>query len=159
MISPDAPIQNASEDTLGRVSFAAMLTKAIAGVTGEDSFVLPAIIFIWTTWGREENARLYVGRIARSDREIVDLVNRFIYQTHSAGGGERVVRVRNKLSMKGLSSVLDLDDLRRRLQGIDPGTLDAEGRDVLKIALKQLTAMKEKGMTPEQFDASRFFED
>ena len=111
----------------------AATVRSIEDAAGRDEIsvkdnALPAIIFIWTTWGREENARLCVGRIARSDQEIVDLVNRFIYQTHSSGGGERVVRVHNKLSMKGLSRVLDLDDLTRRLQGIDPGTLDSEGR-------------------------------
>ena len=140
------------------------LVKSIEDAAGRDAIsvkddALPAIIHIWTTWGKAENARLYLGRVARSDTEILDLTNRFIYQGHSYGGQDRVGRTHNKLAMTGLSRALDLNDLLSRLKGIDASTLDPEHKDVQKIALQQLTKMREKNMTAEQFDSSRFFDD
>ncbi len=40
MFSPDAPIQSAKEDLLGRANFASVLTRAIVGTSGSDSFVV-----------------------------------------------------------------------------------------------------------------------
>ena len=40
MFSPDAPIQAAKEDALGRANFASVLTKALVGPSGSDSFVI-----------------------------------------------------------------------------------------------------------------------
>lgn len=142
----------------------AALVKSIEDAAGRDAIsvkddALPAIIHIWTTWGKAENARLYLGRVARSDIEILELTNRFIYQSHSYGGGDRVGRTHNKLAMAGLSRALDLNDLLNRLKGIDASTLDSEHREVQRIAVQQLTKMREQNMTAEQFDSSRFFDD
>lgn len=142
----------------------AALVKTIEDMAGNDRIFLkdeslPSIIHIWTTWGKTENARIYLDRVARSDGEILDLVSRFMYQAHSYGGGSRISRTHHKLATKGLASVLDLNDLRLRLQGMNASALDAKKAEVLRVALQQLAKMQEKGMTPEQFDNSRFFED
>src|SRR5579864_7716301 len=54
MISPDAPIQNSSEDILGRTAFATALADAIVGVSGGDSFV----IGIHGRWGSGKSSVL-----------------------------------------------------------------------------------------------------
>jgi predicted KAP-like P-loop ATPase len=61
MISPDAPIQSAKDDLLGRAGFAAGLAKAIAGVSGSDSFVV-AIHGRWGT-GKSSVLNLIVEQI------------------------------------------------------------------------------------------------
>jgi hypothetical protein len=120
---------------------------------------LPSILEIWMTWGNPEEARAYFRGATRGDEQILDLINRFIYQTHSYGGGSRVGRVHNKLATRRLASIFDLDELRERLQRMDESTLNQEQRDVRMMAMKQLGKLKEKGITPEQFDNSRSFED
>lgn len=54
MLSPDAPIQNSSEDLLGRTPFAIALAKAINGVSGTDSFV----IAVHGKWGSGKSSVL-----------------------------------------------------------------------------------------------------
>lgn len=142
----------------------AALVKSIEDAADQDRISvrndsLPAIMHVWTTWGNKENARLYIRRVARSDDQILDLVNRYIYQVNSYGGGERVGRTQHKLAMRGLASILNLDDLYRRLQNINQEKLETEQREILKIALHQFARMHDKSLTPEQFDNSRFFED
>ena len=142
----------------------AALGKSIEDAAAQDRISvsddsLPSILHIWTTWGKPENARTYLGSLARTDDQILDLINRFIYQTHSYGGENRVGRTHHKLATKGLASIIDLTNLRERLLGMDDSQLGTERRKVRRIALQQLTKMYEKGMTPEQFDGSRFFED
>jgi hypothetical protein len=54
MFSPDAPIQSAKEDLLDRANFASVLTRAIAGTSGSDSFV----IGIHGKWGSGKSSVL-----------------------------------------------------------------------------------------------------
>jgi predicted KAP-like P-loop ATPase len=54
MFSPDAPIQSANEDLLGRANFASVLTRAIVGTSGSDSFV----IGIHGKWGTGKSSVL-----------------------------------------------------------------------------------------------------
>jgi len=61
--------------------------------------------------------------------------------------------------MKQLSESLDLNVLRERLSRVDLQKLNGEKEDVVKFALEQLDKMREKGLTPEQFDNSRLFLD
>jgi hypothetical protein len=142
----------------------AALMKLIEDAAARNSIAvtdnaLPSILEIWMMWGNPEEARAYFRGATRADEQILDLINRFIYQTHSYGGGSRVGGVHNKLATRRLASIFDLDELRERLQRMDESTLNQEQRDVRMIAMKQLSKLKEKGMTPEQFDNSRFLED
>jgi hypothetical protein len=73
MFSPDAPIQSAKEDLLGRANFASVLTRAIVGTSGSDSFVI-GIHGKWGT-GKSSVLNLIVEQIrefndsAKSDEE------------------------------------------------------------------------------------------
>lgn len=141
----------------------AALVKSIETAAARNSIfvtdeTLPSTLEIWMTWGKPEEARAYMRSAARTDGELLDLINRFIYQTHSYGGGNRVGRTHNKLATRRIASIFDIDELLERLRRIDDGRLNQERRDIRAIALKQLGKLKEKGMTPEQFDNSRFFE-
>lgn len=40
MFAPDAPIESAKQDTLGRASFALALARALASFSSEESFVV-----------------------------------------------------------------------------------------------------------------------
>ncbi len=54
MLSPDSPIVTAKDDKLGRTTFAQALARALAGFSGEDSFV----IGIHGKWGTGKSSLL-----------------------------------------------------------------------------------------------------
>ena len=61
--------------------------------------------------------------------------------------------------MKQLSESIDLDVLSDRLSNIDVQKIKDEDRDVVKFVLEQMEKMRERKLTPEQFDNSRIFLD
>ena len=66
MLSPDSPIETAKNDKLGRKSFAQALAKALAGFSGEDSFVV-GIHGKWGT-GKSSILNLLVERIDNQNK-------------------------------------------------------------------------------------------
>jgi hypothetical protein len=87
-------------------------------------------------------------------------VNRYIYQSNSAAASDKVVSKQNRLAaMKQLSEALDLNVLCDRLSHIDVQKIKDEDGDVDKFVLEQMEKMREKKLTPEQFDNSRIFLD
>lgn len=61
--------------------------------------------------------------------------------------------------MMQLSESLDLTALYGRLSQMKIQKLDEADRNAAAFALEQITKMREKGLTPEQFDHSRLFLD
>lgn len=86
----------------------------------------------------------------------MSFVDSFIYQTHSTAG--RVLETKNHLSMKSLSEWMDLNDVANRLDQIREESVSAEKREGFKVARSELQRFKSGGLTPEQFDSSRFLE-
>jgi hypothetical protein len=118
---------------------------------------LPMILHMWKDWGSEdEQAREFVKQATLKDDDLVKFVNAFIYQTHSSSG--RVVETKNHLSMKALAEWQDLEQLTERLRKAESRTVVKSQQEILKIALAELDRMKEKGLTPEEFDKDRFFD-
>ncbi len=68
MFSPDAPIQSAKEDLLGRTNFASALTRAIVGASSSDSFVI-GIHGKWGT-GKSSVLNLIVGQIDQHNKSV-----------------------------------------------------------------------------------------
>src|SRR5438552_9839021 len=54
MLSPDSPIETAKNDKLGRKTFAQALARALAGFSGQDSFV----VGIHGKWGTGKSSIL-----------------------------------------------------------------------------------------------------
>ena len=54
MLSPDSPIETANDDKLGRKTFAQALARALAGFSGQDSFV----VGIHGKWGTGKSSIL-----------------------------------------------------------------------------------------------------
>ncbi len=94
-----------------------------------------------------------------TDEKLARFLDKFIYQTHSTVLSEGVMRTHNKLAMKQLSESLDLNALRERLSHIDLRRRQGADGEVIQFALEQLEKLREKGLTPEQFDNSRLFLD
>ncbi len=66
MLSPDSPIETANEDKLGRKTFSQALAKALAGFSGQDSFVV-GIHGKWGT-GKSSILNLLVEQIEKDNR-------------------------------------------------------------------------------------------
>jgi hypothetical protein len=122
------------------------------GEIPEPPEALPALLYAWHQWGNPEEATAYVQSMTETDERLAKFLNRFIYQTYRAGGGDRVMTTHNKLAMKHLSDYLDLAALRQRLSNIDVQQMDDRDKVVIKFVLEQLEKMQELALTPEQFD-------
>jgi hypothetical protein len=132
---------------------------AVGGEIPEAPESLSILLYAWRQWGDPAEAAAYVNSLTDTDSGLAAFLNKFIYQTHSAGLSDRVTRTHNRLAMKQLSESLDLNLLRERLSQIDVKQLNNENRDIIRFALEQLQKMHKLGLTPERFDNSRFFLD
>jgi len=118
---------------------------------------LPVILNVWKEWGGlTEEVTRFIASAIKTEDDLVSFVDNFILQTHSTAG--RVVETKNRLSMKAMSQWMDLNDLSDRLDKITGENLSTEKREVLKVARSELQRFKSKGITPEQFDNSRFLD-
>jgi lipase chaperone LimK len=110
-------------------------------------------------WGDQRGVERFVQKLTDTNEKLVDFVNKFIYQTHSAGLSDRVVRTHDHLAMKALSESLSLKDLEQRLSAIKPSEMSEERNRIVTFVLERIRLMNEKGLTTEQVDNSRFFMD
>jgi hypothetical protein len=133
-----------------------------AAASGEISGALEnlsVMLYAWREWGDPGEAKAYVESITVSDEFLIQFVNRYIYQSTSAAVSDKVVSKQNRLAMKQLSEAIDLNVLSDRLSHIDVQKIKDEDRDVVKFVLEQMEKMRERKLTPEQFDSSRIFLD
>lgn len=118
---------------------------------------LPVILHVWKEWGGSaEEVQTFVAAATKTDDDLVNFLDNFIYQTHSTS--DRVVETKNHLSMKSLSEWMDLNDLLTRIYKIAEESVSMEKREVLKVVRSELERFHSKGLTPEQFDANRFLD-
>jgi len=120
---------------------------------------LSPLLYAWRHWGEQAEVTAYVQSLTDSDEKLARFLNRFVFQTHSASVKDKVMKTHNSLAMKQLSESLDLIALHERLSRVNGQKMSGENRDVIKFCLEQLNKMREAGLTPEQFDNRRSFDD
>jgi hypothetical protein len=98
----------------------------------------------------------FVRDAIKTDDDLLNFVNGFIYQRHSSGG--RTVEIANRLGMKSVSEWMDPDNLSSRLNSLNQESLSPEKQQILRIARSELQRFKDRGSTPEQFDNDRFLD-
>src|SRR5262249_10636927 len=125
--------------------------------TATDS--LSVMLYAWRQWGDPAEAAGYVRSLTDTDDKLAAFIDKFVYQTHSTVLSEGVMRTHNRLAMKQLSESLDLNVLVERLSRMAPEKLQDAEREVIRFALEQLEKMREKGLSPEEFDNSRLLLD
>jgi predicted KAP-like P-loop ATPase len=148
------------ELTESRTEIAERIKSAAAsGEIREAPEALSVLLYAWRQWGKPAEVAAYVQSLTDTDEKLARFLNRFIYQTHSAALTDKVMTTHNKLAMKQLSESLDLAVLSERLARVDRQKMNSENRDVVSFSLEQLEKMREKGLTPQQFDNSRLYID
>jgi predicted KAP-like P-loop ATPase len=131
----------------------------VANEIPEKSDTLSSLLYAWGNWGDEKEAKEFVTAATNTVEKLLNFLNSFIHQTHSSGGHDRLIKTHNRVAMKQLSMWLDLDNLYKRLLAVDLQTLDQSSRETGIFVRDQLKMLHDKGLTPEQFENSRFFED
>jgi hypothetical protein len=134
-------------------------TAAANGEIPEASENLSPLLYAWREWGNPAEAAAYVQSLTNTNHRLARFLDKFIYQTHSTILADGVTTSHNRVGMKQLSESLELNALGERLSLIDLPKLQTEDRAVVELVLGQLKRMREKGLTPEQFDNSRLFLD
>jgi predicted KAP-like P-loop ATPase len=132
---------------------------AAGGEIAEAPQSLSALLYAWRTWGNASETAAYVESLTDTDEKLARFLNKFVYQTHSAALDDKVMKTHNRLAMKQLSEALELNALWERLSHIDLQQMSEEHRDVIRFVLEQLEKMREKAVTPEQFDNNLLFMD
>jgi predicted KAP-like P-loop ATPase len=151
-----------TDDRLNELKEAVAARISAAAAGGEISIVpdsLTTLLYAWRKWGDPKAAEAYVKSLTDTDEKLAAFLNKFIYQTHSAGLGDHAMTTHNRLAMKQLSESMDLGTLRERLDTVDVLKMSEADRDVVSFAKSQLDKMLEKSLTPEQFDNNRFYDD
>src|SRR5262249_54863973 len=75
-----------------------------------DKDFLPKILYSWKTWGDPSQEATYIEKAIAKDHDLIRFLDKFIYQTTSIGGGEKIARVTNKFSIARLAQVIDLSN-------------------------------------------------
>jgi predicted KAP-like P-loop ATPase len=132
---------------------------AASGEITEAPDSLSVLLYAWRQWGDPAEPAAYVQSLTDTDDKLVRFLDKFIYQTHSTVLSEGLVKTHNRLAMKQLSESLDLNVLQKRLSHVDLRQMEEANGGVIKLVLEQLEKMREKGLTPEQFDNTRLFFD
>lgn len=121
--------------------------------------LLPKILYSWRSWGGESEENAYVAKLLSSDQHFVRFLDKFIYQTTSIGGGEKVVRTRSKFSIGSLAKVAEIDTVTARLASIDDASLSSHNKSIVEVARKSFDKFKQSGRKPEEFENQPDFED
>lgn len=127
-------------------------------ITGASDIIIVSL-YAWRQWGNATEAASFVASVTSTDQELVKFLKNFIYKVNSASSGDKILTTTKRLAMQQLSESLDLNALHDRLKQMEMQKLNGTDRDVAAFALEQLTKMREKGVTPAQFDQSRLFLD
>lgn len=67
-----------------------------------DKELLPKILYSWKTWGVAAEATAYVAAIVSNKEDLIRFLDKFVYQTTSSEGREKVAKIQNKLSVRNL---------------------------------------------------------
>ena len=118
---------------------------------------LPSILWTWKSWGKSDRPSTYVREILSNPQDVIPFVDKFIYQIHSAGASDKLVRTTNHISCKALAEWVDLKDLLAKIQATTASGPDSKN-GTRQFAIEKLTEFVESGMTPEQFDARKYVE-
>jgi hypothetical protein len=124
-----------------------------------DRDFLPKILLFWKTWGDAAEASRYIEGVISNDRGFLRFLDRFIYQTTSVGGGDKVAQIKNKLNIRALATVIDIDVIDSRIASIQKHLLSSDEKLIIETAMKFLEKFKKSGLTPEEFSERRFFGD
>jgi hypothetical protein len=127
---------------------------AANGEISEKSDSISASLYAWRQWGDVKEAESFAS-VTATDEKLIRFLDNFIYTVNSAALSDRVMTSTNRLAMMQLSESLDVNALYGRLSQMQIRKLNEADRNVAEFTLKQLTKMREKGLTPEQFDNNR----
>lgn len=123
-----------------------------------DREALPSILGAWKNWGDPSEPTHYFKDVLKDPIKTIALVDKFIYQTHSAAATGKTVKTTNRLGFTDLSELVDLIELLSVLRKIAPEALSQDQRRTLQFAVKELGEFESSGLTPYQFQNRRQFE-
>jgi hypothetical protein len=124
-----------------------------------DKDLLPKILFSWKTWGDAKEAAAYVENVVSDFKDFIRFLDKFIVQTTSVGGGDKVARITNKLSIGNLAAVTDIGAIVKRVDSIDDQILSSDEKAIVETARASLKRFQKSGLPPEQFEQGPDFGD
>jgi predicted KAP-like P-loop ATPase len=161
--------QKRDKDKYGEFDDAALgkirgiLAERIKQVAQTDRFLdrdfLPKILFFWKTWGDPPQVSTYIANVFASPKNFLRFLDKFIYQTTVVGGGDKVARIQNKLNIRALAEVTDIDVITSRIVSIDKAQLSSHEQLIAETATKYLHMFKKSGLSPKEFREKHFFGD
>ncbi len=111
--------------------------------------LFPKILLSWKTWGDAAEADAYVASLISNTNSFIRFLDKFIYQSTSVGGGDKVARVKNKLGVSGIAAVTDIKAVIQRVEALDDRDLSEHEKEIVKIARESLEEIPEKwGLPP-----------
>lgn len=116
-------------------------TKSLkSGALIEDPYLLYTVTSL-EAWGEEELARDILDKVARDDAWLLTLVR----ASRAKAGFRGIARAESDVyNTERLSKVTDLDDVRRRLEAIDPSSLDDGDRLTRADFLKYVSTPRDR---------------
>lgn len=75
---------------------------------------LPSILFAWKTWGKEEDVRLFVSTMTRTDIGLADFISSFLSKSTSYSGSDYVGKDHWKTHLKSIAEFIPIEAIKDR---------------------------------------------
>ena len=101
--------------------------------------------------GDAREAAAYIANIIDNPKDFIVFLDKFIYQTTSVGGGDKVARIKNKLNIRSIAEVTDIEGIIKRIESVDDRTLSSDEKAIVDIARECVRKFQKSGLPPEKF--------
>lgn len=111
----------------------AKISKAASNGTLSTNKRLTYLLYRWRDWGSEEMVKKYIVDMLETDEGLFSILNGFILESMSQGMGDYVAKRIRRIDKKSLGKFINIDNLDKKINQIDEGSLETEKANVIKL--------------------------
>src|SRR5262249_54900846 len=106
-----------------------------------------------------QEADAYIQTLIADSELFIQFLDKFISQSTAVAMEDKVARIKNKLSIRSLAAIWDINQLVSRLDSMDEKLLSTEQRQIVSVAKNSIDRFRKSGLSPDQYDNVPDFED